>query len=47
MSGSLAISLTKRSIAATPSIMPSVHVDVDDLRAVLDLFGEPTDSAVL
>jgi len=39
MSGSLAISLTKRSIAANAVDHAFVHVDVDDLRAVLDLLA--------
>ena len=37
MSGSLATSLRKRSMAATAVDHPLVHVDVDDLGAALDL----------
>ena len=43
MSGSAAINLVNRSIAATPVDHALVHVDVDHLRTDLDLLGPPTE----
>ena len=39
ISGSAAIRFRKRTMAASESSMAFVHVDVDDLRAVLDLLA--------
>ena len=46
MSGSAAISLRKVSIASSAVEQALVHVDVDDLRAGLDLLARDLDGGV-